>query len=178
MARLLVGTQNYEIDGEAFFTPERKFSLRRVGGVLLMTTGRGPISGDEWAAHVQSGVAYLLQYGSPECAIQYSPRFSPSLAQARSVAEAMSAAARRPEARTGRLQVNRLAIVTGSALTRAAVVLIRWKARHTTEIRAFTPGLEREALTWLGERAPLDVERTLALLWTDAIAVGACESRG
>ena len=62
--------------------------------------------------------------------------------------------------------------MTGSALVRGAMTALRWAFRGKTDLRAFAPGLEREALQWLSEGVSFDVEAAYNFVRMDAEITG------
>lgn len=148
---------------DAWVSPERTSSVRRAGGVLIVVNGGRPVSDSDWGPIV-TRLVDELRTRLPDGLLMVSPTQMISNAQRATLIDALE--------RAGIGHVPRVALVTRSLALRAGVTFIRWFLRARTDVRAFAPGLERNALAWLGERTPLDVDEALRLARADLEALG------
>lgn len=135
--------------------PELAFQLTRIGSLGIIVWNGAPPNDAVFEDHCRVVSEWVREGGPFTVFLNIAERFTPSANQRRIVAahgEAMAIPS-----------VLRIAILTESALTRSALLVLTWLTRaRTIETLGFRPSEVRPALAWLEAVEPIDVEAAVA----------------
>jgi hypothetical protein len=133
-------------------TPDKSAAVMRHEKVqIVVSLGSQRTPDATWRAYVDACIELCRKLGPPEAALLVAPFVAPSAAQRHDLAQ--------HDAETGYGQLQRVALVSGSAMTRGAITAISWLLRQP--LRTYSPQQLGQAWAYVAPGAAPAVLPTL-----------------
>jgi hypothetical protein len=153
--------------GESLQSADKVIHWGREGRLIAICSAATHWTDASWQEFLEGSVAMEARHDGPaHVTLCYFPVGNPTAGQRRMSAETT---------KKSRF-ANRVALLSDSAVTRAAFTAIQWVLGRQTEHKAFRPAEVLPALQWLAESVPFDVpaaeQRTRDMVRATHAAVG------